>query len=270
MIPSAQVNDWRRSAPWQEDPQVEQDLIVSKALVQLFLHPVITNQLGFRGGTALYKLHLGPIRYSEDIDLVQRDAGPAGPMISAIQEVLNPWLGTSRRKQGRGRITFVYRFNAGDAAATPLRVKIEINTREHFSILGYTRRRFAMDSCWFAGSAEVVTYELEELLGTKLRALYQRKKGRNLFDLSTALENTPVETRRILKVFSSYMNWAGHHVTRRMFEMNLETKLDEPGFGDDVLPVLAIGQDWNIQQAAQTVSDRLVSLLPHGRHDTRA
>lgn len=270
MIPFAQVNGWRQSAPWQEDSQVEQDLILSRALLQIFLRPVIASQLGFRGGTALYKLYLGPLRYSEDIDLVQIEAGPAGPMMSAIQDVLNPWLGTPRRKQKRGQIAFIYRYKAGDTAGTPLHLKIEINTREHFSVLGYRRKQFSMESHWFAGSAELVTYELEELLGTKLRALYQRKKGRDLFDLATALEYASVDARRILKVFSSYMKWAGHHVTRRMFEMNLGAKLDDPEFGADVLPVLAVGQDWNIQQAAQTVSDRLFSLLPLGRHDPRS
>ncbi|MGH2469017.1 MAG: nucleotidyl transferase AbiEii/AbiGii toxin family protein [Chloroflexota bacterium] len=40
-----------------------------------------------------------------------------------------------------------------------------------------------MKSPWFTGSADVPTFALEELLGTKLRALYQRRKGRDLFDL---------------------------------------------------------------------------------------
>ena len=41
-----------------------------------------------------------------------------------------------------------------------------------------------MASRWFTGAAKVLTYDLDELLGTKLRALYQRKKGRDLFDLN--------------------------------------------------------------------------------------
>ena len=42
-----------------------------------------------------------------------------------------------------------------------------------------------MENSWFTGSAELTTYHFEELLGTKLRALYQRKKGRDLYDLYT-------------------------------------------------------------------------------------
>ena len=39
-----------------------------------------------------------------------------------------------------------------------------------------------MENSWFSGRCELTTYALEELLGTKLRALYQRAKGRDLFD----------------------------------------------------------------------------------------
>ena len=41
----------------------------------------------------------------------------------------------------------------------------------------------AVDSEWFSGSGTIITYRLEELMATKLRALYQRRKGRDLFDL---------------------------------------------------------------------------------------
>lgn len=44
-----------------------------------------------------------------------------------------------------------------------------------------------MRSPWFHGEALLLTYCAEELLGTKMRALYQRKKGRDLFDLSESL-----------------------------------------------------------------------------------
>lgn len=43
--------------------------------------------LAFRGGTALYKLYLKPAaRYSEDIDLVQVKAEPAGDMMGALPD----------------------------------------------------------------------------------------------------------------------------------------------------------------------------------------
>lgn len=78
MIPKDFITEWRAHAPWVSDRQVEQDLVISRALVELFSRPTIANALAFRGGTALYKLHLRPAaRYSEDIDLVQTHEGSA-------------------------------------------------------------------------------------------------------------------------------------------------------------------------------------------------
>ena len=71
MIPRDYVTAWREQAPWVQDSQVEQDLILSRALIEMFSHPVLWRGLAMRGGTAIYKLYLRPpARYSEDIDLV--------------------------------------------------------------------------------------------------------------------------------------------------------------------------------------------------------
>jgi len=70
MIPEQAIVEWRREAPWDANSLVEQDLIISRALVEMYSVPEIAQRLAFRGGTALYKLHLRPAaRYSEDIDL---------------------------------------------------------------------------------------------------------------------------------------------------------------------------------------------------------
>ena len=93
MIPRAQITAWRARAPWSTDAQVEQDLALSRALVDLFSDDLLGRELAFRGGTALHKLHLEPAgRYSEDIDLVQTEAGPIGPVLDAIHEALDGWL----------------------------------------------------------------------------------------------------------------------------------------------------------------------------------
>jgi predicted nucleotidyltransferase component of viral defense system len=263
MIPRDYITAWRAQAPWVEDFQVEQDLIISRALVAIFSHPLLGQALAFRGGTALYKLHLRPAaRYSEDIDLVQVTAEPAGPMMDALHDVLDPWLGKPQWKQTEGRVTFVYRFESEDSPPIRLRLKIEINSREHFSVFGFTKAPFAVDSRWFSGSSDIATYELDELLGTKLRALYQRKKGRDLFDLSVALDSGMADPARIVTAFSEYMDHGGHHVTRALFEQNMAAKLRDRQFTADINPLLAPGYDWDLQAAARTVSSHLINLLP--------
>ena len=95
---------------------------------------------------------------------------------------LDPWLGIPRWCQKAGRIALVYRVQSGDTPPLKLRLKIEINAREHFSAFEFRRIPFSVESRWFDGAADILTYELDELLATKMRALYQRKKARDLFD----------------------------------------------------------------------------------------
>jgi predicted nucleotidyltransferase component of viral defense system len=263
LIPRDYITEWRAHAPWVQDIQVEQDLVISRALVEIFSHQHLSHSLAFRGGTALYKLHLKPAaRYSEDIDLVQIRAEPAGPVMDALRSVLDPWLGAPRWKQTEGRVTFVYRFESEDAPTIPMRLKVEINSREHFAVNGFKRAPFGVSSRWFEGSCYIPTYELDELLATKLRALFQRKKGRDLFDLAVTLEHGSVDPDRIVQTFNAYMEHGGHNVTRALFEQNMDAKRNDSQFTADIGPLLASGYVWDFKDAAEKVQVALIARLP--------
>lgn len=263
MIPRDYITEWRERAPWSEDFQVEQDLAISRALVEIFSDPVLAEALAFRGGTALYKLYLTPpARYSEDIDLVQLNSEPAGPIMDGLRRVLDPWLGQARWKQSRGRVTFGYRFQSEDAPAVRLNLKVEINTREHFAVPGFTKRTFSVESRWYSGLADITTFGLDELLATKMRALYQRRKGRDLFDLAFGLTKEQSDASRIVAAFRQYMEREGRPVTRAMFERNLAGKIGDARFNADMSALLRPGLEWRPRKAAGSVSGRLVPLLP--------
>jgi predicted nucleotidyltransferase component of viral defense system len=263
MIPRDYITAWRTQAPWVQDIQVEQDLVISRALVEIFSNPVLADALAFRGGTALYKLYLKPAaRYSEDIDLVQMRAEPAGLVMDALRSTLDPWLGAPRWKQTEGRVTFVYRFGSEDVPPLAMRLKVEINSREHFAVHGFIRHPFSVSSRWYEGVCDIPTYELDELLGTKLRALYQRKKGRDLFDLAVALEQNGIDPDRIVSAFTTYMDHGGHNITRALFEQNMHQKLSDPQFTTNIGPLLARGYSWNLETAAEAVSAALIRRLP--------
>ena len=115
MIPRDYITQWRERAPWSEDFQVEQDLVISRALVAVYSDPVLAEALAFRGGAALYKLYLTPpARYSEDIDLVQVEPGPAGPLMGRLRSALDPWLGKARWKHELGAVRERMQVNADD------------------------------------------------------------------------------------------------------------------------------------------------------------
>jgi predicted nucleotidyltransferase component of viral defense system len=263
MIPQANITAWRATAPWPDDAQVEQDLVLSRVLVELFDEPRLAESIALRGGTCLNKLLLQPAsRYSEDIDLVQARAGPIGPVLDAIRSRLDSWLGQPTRSRAEGGASLVYRFNSEIAPVRPLRLKIEINTREHFAVLGFCRRPFAVANPWFTGAVEVTTYELDELLGTKLRALYQRRKGRDLFDLWLCLDRKLVDPDRVVLCLAEYMSREGLRVSRAEFERNLHDKENDASFLGDVRALLSTAVDYDAAVAMRVVREELIQRLP--------
>ncbi|HND28947.1 MAG TPA: nucleotidyl transferase AbiEii/AbiGii toxin family protein [Myxococcota bacterium] len=262
MIPKAFIDQWRAMAPWVADHQVEQDLIISRALVELYSDPFLRERLAFRGGTALYKLHLSAARYSEDIDLVQTRPEPIGDTLNALRARLDPWLGSPKREFSDGRVTLSYRLMSEGEPSVRLKLKVEINSREHFAVFGLQKYPFRVQSRWFTGEAEVTGYTLDEQLGTKLRALYQRRKGRDLFDLWDALTRSEADPDRIVVAFLAYMKAEGHAVHRAEFEENLAHKLADTRFTSDVRLLLRAGVAWDVQEAAVLVGRALVARLP--------
>jgi len=189
MIPAQNIVGWGNVAPWADQRQVEQDLIISRALIDIFSDTMLRDALRFRGGTALNKLHFPiPLRYSEDIDLVRTSAGPIGPILDQLRVVLEPWLGQARFDQSPVAPKFRFRVEAEDGSGVPIRLKVEINTREIEAFDRLEFLPFNVENPWFSGETAIPTFSREEMLATKLRALLQRDKGRDLYDLAHALD----------------------------------------------------------------------------------
>ncbi|MBE0558763.1 MAG: nucleotidyl transferase AbiEii/AbiGii toxin family protein [Proteobacteria bacterium] len=263
MIPRAYIDYWRSYAPWSSDAQVEQDLAIMRMIVMLFSDDTVRRELAFRGGTALHKLYLSPsARYSEDIDLVQRNAGPIGPLVDRIRELLDPVFGEPKRSRGEMMFTLYYRFRTEIEPAINTRIKIEINGREHGSVFGFRQLPQRVESPWFADGCEVTTYCVEELLGTKLRALYQRRKGRDLFDIFHAHTHLQPAPARCVEAFRMYLAQQGLRVSRSDFEANLAQKLLDQGFRSDIEPILRSDIDYDIDQAFQLLTSCYLPLLP--------
>jgi len=265
MIEQSGIIYWREEAPWGNDAQVEQDLLISRALIEIFQDPHLAHELAFRGGTALQKLfYPRATRYSEDLDFVQVKSGGIGSILDALREKLDPWLGKPLRKLNEGRATLLYRYDSSSPQNIKMKLKIEINTREHFTVMGLNKMPFGIKSPWYSGKTEVTTYYLEELLATKLRALYQRRKGRDLFDLAVAINHLKVDTKKIIEIFIYYMQEMGLKISRAQFEENLETKSLDVGFREDIIPLLATNGNFKVefQENLALIQENLICLLP--------
>jgi predicted nucleotidyltransferase component of viral defense system len=245
MIPALAIDGWREFAPWGDSSQVEQDLVLTRAIIEIYSDPFLREAFAFRGGTALQKLFFNqPTRYSEDIDLVQIRKEAIGPAIDAIRKHIDPWLGEPRRTRKTDRVTLIYRFQSEVEPIRPMRLKIEINNGEHLTVLKLQRIKLQAKNSWFTGEADTLTYEIEELLGTKLRALYQRKKGRDLFDMGRVLQEfSKLDSKKVIQCFKKYLDHEGSKVTRAEFEKNLDTKIKDRSFIEDIVPLLAPGAE---------------------------
>jgi len=262
MIPRRYIEEWQQYAPWPDLSQIEQDLIIERALVEIFSDEYLAENLAFRGGTALHKLFLKPqIRYSEDIDLVQIKDGPIKPILQKIRERMR-FLGTRRTiKQNENNNTILYRFESEIPPVINLRLKIEINCREHSSVLGLKPVEFGSLSSWFDGACQITTYEIEELLATKLRALYQRRKGRDLFDLYWAAQHIEIDPEKISYCYHKYMGFVVSKApTSKQFRNNVEEKLANQEFQQDLSGLLRPEAENDLERAFQWF---LQSLFPY-------
>lgn len=239
MIPKPEIAQWKAYAPWNEFGQIEQDLIISRSLVAIFSDNFLREHLAFRGGTALHKLYLNPAaRYSEDIDLAQIKSGPVKPILKRINEVIT-FFEENRNTQVRGHgAKALYRFTT-EYEEERRRLKLEINCKEHFNVMDWIDFPFEVDSDWFRGSAKIKTYNINELLGTKLRALYQRSKGRDLFDLDYSRLHIDLDIDSIIKCFHKYLEFSvGKAPSQKEFLLNIEAKEKDPTFKGDMEALL--------------------------------
>lgn len=240
MIPAAYIQEWSGKAPWPDLRQVEQDLIISCALCDLFNSPALAGKIAFRGGTAINKLIFRqPLRYSEDIDLVQTRPEPIGTTIDAIREAL-PWLGKCNRHQAGHSMHLVFKFAPEVDPETSLKLKVEINTREHESLFDTKQYPFEVDCSWHQAKTEILSFEPEELFGTKLRALLQRRKNRDLFDLREGLKQLSMDPDKLIASFEHYLALEGTPITRAIAERRMLEKLGR-SLTDDIAPLLPAG-----------------------------
>ena len=250
MIPNAYIQAWSAKAPWPDARQVEQDLIISRALCDLFNAPALSGKIAFRGGTAINKLlFMRPLRYSEDIDLVQTQAESIGTTVDAIRDALS-WLGKCNREQAGHSMHLVFKYAPEVDPQVTLKLKVEINTREHEPLFGIKPYPFAVDSDWYQGKAEVASFEPEEVFGTKLRALLQRRKNRDLFDLHHGLEQLAMDPAKLIACFGHYLALEGRPITRAMAEQRMLEKLTR-SLTEDIAPLLPAGVRFNNDDAMQ-------------------
>lgn len=262
MISANSINEWSAGHPWSRKSFVEQDLVICRALVAIFSDDFLRENLAFRGGTALHKLYLSPqSRYSEDIDLVQVKAGAIKPIVERLDEVLS-WLPGKTFEQRRFGFRMKFRYESEIMPVESMRIKLEVNTSEHFAELGYVEVPFSVQNSWFSGGCGINTYWLDELMGSKLRAMYQRRKGRDLYDMHLALNSGKVDVDRLLQCWRRFMLAScGSVPSQKEFVANMELKLAMSDYQLDTMPILRDNIEFDVKSAWCDVFNRVISRI---------
>ncbi|MBS0313387.1 MAG: nucleotidyl transferase AbiEii/AbiGii toxin family protein [Burkholderiales bacterium] len=223
-------------------------------------------KIAFRGGTAINKLLFQrPLRYSEDIDLVQTQPEPIGTTVDAIRDAL-AWLGGFNRNQAGHSMHLVFRFAPEADLQSTLKLKVEINTREHENLFGIRQYPFSVENDWYRGQAEIASFEPEELFGTKLRALLQRRKNRDLFDLAQGLEQLGMDVDKLVACFDHYLALEDTSITRAEAEQRMLQKLTR-SLTEDIAPLLPAGVRFDDTDALRAFERVWVELISRLRGD---
>ena len=263
---------------WSVLHQVEQDLLLCRSMVAIFEDPFLSGQVAMRGGTVLHKVHLAPAsRYSEDIDLVAVGDRPEEHIAAALKRVLADALGKKQtsawaslklavRNLARPShiLRIVYQVPSVSEPGRTLTVVIEANVSERTPFRPLQRLPFTVPFRESTLRTTIASYDIDEMLGTKMRALFQRKKGRDLFDLHralTATNTTTVTPANVIASFQHYMGDEGTTVSRGEYLQYLDECLSDPGFCADMNALLPTGLNYDANVAGEYVRHKLFSLL---------
>jgi predicted nucleotidyltransferase component of viral defense system len=266
------------AVPWPTLRQVEQDLILCRAMAALFNDQFLHTQIAMRGGTLLHKVHLAPAsRYSEDIDLVVFGRRPEEHIRKALRRVLADVVGSPKTsvwdalglairntvKPSRV-LRMTYSVPSISEPGTTLDIVVEANVTERTPHRQIVEIPFEFSFRDAPVKTLINGYEIHEMLGTKMRALFQRRRGRDLFDLYWALTlaDPPIDPAGIIESFQHYLRKEGNAAGRAEFIGILEAHLGDRGFCSDMDQLLRTGADYDPQKAGEYVKTELLRLLP--------
>lgn len=266
------------AVPWAAQYQVEQDLLLCQTMVALFDDKFLSPQIAMRGGTLLHKVHLSPAaRYSEDIDLVVVGTRPANHIRLAIRRVLADVLGAPKKSvwdklilairntvEPSSVLRMTYSMPSIIEPNRTLDIVVEANVTERKPHRAVVEIPFSFPFRDKTVQTYLKGFDIHEMLGTKMRALFQRKRGRDLFDLYWALTKspTPVKPREIIASFKHYLDLEGTQAGRDEFVSILENHLKDREFCSDTQPLLRTDISYDPQVAGSYVKSHLLKLLP--------
>jgi predicted nucleotidyltransferase component of viral defense system len=284
MIQHSHLTAWQAYAPWDKRSKIEQDLRLTRGIAAIFADEVLSKHLAMRGGTVLHKGHLAPAaRYSEDIDLVLVEPMDREALDARLRKVLAPvlgepsdsvirdaWLAVRNALKPSKILRTVYSY-VPLGLKYPMNIKVEVNLNETASLFPLVEVEVdLLDSDDEVRRCSVRSYQINEMLGTKLRALLQRTQGRDLFDLYHAAELGAkgatayvVNGPQAIEAFNWYLANEGTRMDREEAEQLLRDRVRDGAFRRDMNALLRADYGvYDVDAAAVLVRDAYFAHLP--------
>jgi predicted nucleotidyltransferase component of viral defense system len=199
-------NILERAAEWRLRPEVvEKDYVLGWLLVGISQHPELRESWVFKGGTCLKKCYFETYRFSEDLDfsLTPGALYTADELLRQLKDLcrrVNEESGielpdsaividSKRNKQGQP--TFRARIGYRGPLVMPgwPRVLFDLTQNEAIVATPAIRPIFHPYPDDLPEDALVSAYSLEELFAEKTRALHERTRPRDLYDVVQLVEN---------------------------------------------------------------------------------
>lgn len=211
-----------RASEWRLPPEVvEKDYVLGWLLASIASHLEASASWIFKGGTCLKKCFFETYRFSEDLDFtllpearyaqaeileVLRDVARTSSELSGL-EVPPDQIVVLPRVDKLGRPTFEGRVGYRGPLAIPSYPRVKFDLTQHESLLAPALSLAVLHPYpdHLPEQSLVTTYSLEELVAEKTRALYQRTRPRDLYDVIFVLDNAreAVNTELLHRLFHS-------------------------------------------------------------------
>lgn len=171
---------------------VEKDYFLALVL-QMIYNSKLKDKLVFKGGTAIHHLYLDQLRFSEDLDFTALDT----ISISDLEEVIKPFDFLEIVKYYPSKFALkVERLKFVGPLGQANSIKLDVSFDQNL-ILPATEIDYRNI---FKVPITVQAMALEEICAEKLRAINERARYRDFYDLATVLKNNNFEPEKILEI----------------------------------------------------------------------
>lgn len=230
MIPQEAISQWNDIVPWDDYRLVEQDLALTRLIIDIAVHPVLCDKLSLKGGTCLHKLWLPkPWRYSEDLDYNRIVASDPLEITNSLREVASD-VGFSDISFNQSKLFLHLWMIDAFEDEQRFQVKIDIQREIESDSSAYQYRHIALDNPWYSNQASVRANTAEDIIASKVLASFQRSRPRDLFDIWAAVKADIVTYEGVASRFASYRpdspeRWNTGRVSRSLID-----KLNAPSY----------------------------------------